>query len=65
MTHIITTLILISSIILPYLFGRYIVFKYKPSNHIDVFMYWFTGILFLGIIATLYFSYIHIYNYIK
>jgi hypothetical protein len=65
MTHIITTIILTYSIILPYLFGRYIVLKYKPSNFIYVFMYWFAGIIFLVILATLYFSYLHIYNYIK
>jgi hypothetical protein len=65
MTHIITTLILISSIILPYLFGRYFVYKYNPDNFIDVLMYWLTGIIPILIIAILVFFYIIIYIYIK
>lgn len=65
MIHIITTLILISITILPYLFGRYIVYKEKPERGTDIVIYWLTGILPIVIIFLLAFLYVLIYNIVE
>jgi hypothetical protein len=66
MTHIITTLILISSIIaftiVPYIIGRYIMYKEKPKEIMDIFFSWIIGILFYMVIFIIIFLYQIIYE---
>jgi hypothetical protein len=66
MKIILSILILITSIIaftiVPYIIGRYIMYKEKPKEIMDIFFSWIIGILFYMVIFTIIILYQIIYE---